>query len=435
MPRVIAIPVTPLPLGGGAPLAPLQNGPPSQPPVRAEPVIDLRAFYSLTVPERDFVRNNLKKRERAKLAQLLVQSDSRKRNRGGGLQAPPLRIQVMQSALSERVRAQIFEDLRGNSCEKYIRWVKRALQLPLGTLHPGRFEAKTPIYERLQVARTAMNERITGHEAAKTEVLKLLVQDGLPDTVRCGYSLGLEGIPGTGKTHFVRTALAEALGRPLVSIPLGGAADLSYLMGSLFTYEGSKEGRLASSFIEAGCINPIIHFDEVDKLSQSERGQELSAVLIHLIDPSANTALRDRYFHDIDLDFSKCTFVFSYNNPQKVNPILLDRIKRVTMPAPSTEERATIVRDHMVPRTLARLGNVSLTLSEPAIAFLLARASGGMRGVEKEVDHVLGDAQLALAEDVLDAKGHVGVDFVEASLTRLAQGDAVTSPPPAGMYT
>ena len=81
--------------------------------------------------------------------------------------------------------------------------------------------------------------------------------------------------------------------------------------------------------MESGCCNPIIYFDEVDKISSTERGADISSTLIHLIDPTTSKTLRDRYFHGIDLDFSRCTFVFSYNDPSKVNPILLDHPRPV----------------------------------------------------------------------------------------------------------
>ena len=263
------------------------------------------------------------------------------------------------------------------------------------------------------------------------------------------YSLGLEGPPGTGKTHFVRHALAPALGRPMVSIPLGGASDISYLLGNMYTYEGSKEGRLAAALVEAGCCDPVVYFDEVDKISGTERGQEIASVLIHLVDPTANSALRDRFFHGIDLDFSRCTFVFSYNDPRAVPPVLLDRIKRVAMPAPSAEERVEIVARHMVPRAQARL-NPGLALSDGAAAAVLAACGAaegqGMRGAERALDHVLaaaqlcaecgegGDGALAGAPGVaaLDADGRVA--RARGALPRGARRRRRGRAPPAGMY-
>ena len=398
--------------------------------------------------EADFVRG-MKRRERAEVVKMLEDDTKRQRR---ALTAP-LRIQVLQSRLPEAVRLQIFEELRGGACDKYVAWVRAALRLPLGVLHaaaapPAAAEAPAAA---VRAARAALDRAVAGHARAKREVLKLVCQARAGAPGAAAYSLGLEGPPGTGKTHFVRHALAPALGRPMVSIPLGGAADVSYLLGSMYTYEGSKEGRLAAALVEAGCCDPIVYFDEVDKISGTERGQEIASVLIHLIDPTANSALRDRYFHGIDLDFSRCTFVFSYNDPRAVSPVLLDRIKRVAMPAPTAEERVEIVARHMVPRAQARL-NTALALSEGATAAVLA-ASGaaagkGMRDAERALDHVLAAAQLCAECDeaadgalagapgvaALDADGRVGRAFAERCLAELVAAEGAAAAPPAGMY-
>ena len=460
---VLAIPVPALPIpaanapggdgGGGVspyPVAPQPSGAARQPP--ASPTNDGRAMARLNLPEREYVRS-LKRRERSALVKLLVDA---KRPRVA--MEPPLRIRVLQSHLPEAVRRGIFEDLKSGCNDKYVQWVRRAVELPLGveTRSPW---TSLPFPRAIAHARQTLDAAITGHSLAKGEILKLVCQNHLGGG-GAAYSLGIEGPPGTGKTHMVRHAIAPALGRPLVSIPLGGATDISYLLGSIYTYEGSREGRLATALVESGCCNPIIHLDEVDKISASDRGAEIAAVLIHLVDPSANFSLRDRYFHGIDLDFSKCTFVFTYNDASKVNPILLDRIKRICLHAPTDEERLAIARTHLAPRAQKRL-RTDLALSEEALAYLSARggakggATAGMRGVEQEVDHVLATAQLRAAceeedgevqeehdDDPLprtlrDAQGRVTKAFAEACvgmLDRAASG-TLGPPPPLGMYS
>lgn len=361
--------------------------------------------------------------------------------------AIPIRIQVLQSNLPPPVRLQIFDELSRGVCEKYLQWVRKLVRLPLGVIYapppPHPTCAKQAVGESLAV----MNHHVSGHHVAKREILKLVCQQRVAGGAGCGssYSIGLEGPPGTGKTYFVRTAIAQALGRPLVSIPLGGVSDASYLLGNLYTYEGSKEGRLATALVEAGCCNPIIHFDEVDKVSTTERGTEIVSTLIHLIDPTANTTMRDRYFHGVDIDFSHCTFVFSYNNPSVVSPILLDRIKRISLEAPTDEERSVIVQTHLVPRAQARL-RTSLAFSNEAVTHLLRRnSSGGMRAMEKDIDHVLGAAQLCTCCDsgndgrlagtrtsVLDADCNICVEFSKAVLDTLKSKGV--SDPPGNMY-
>jgi ATP-dependent Lon protease len=338
-------------------------------------------FSLLQSGERDYVQT-LKRRDRSDLARILEKKSVKRE--------PPLRIQVLQSNLPEAKRLEIFDELSRSSCEKYTTWVRRLIQLPLGVHVQRRGFA---LEDTVQRAQRIMDRVVTGHESAKREVLKLVCQNHVNDASPVGYALGLEGPPGCGKTHFVKNALAPALNRPFVSIPLGGATDVSFLLGSVFVYEGSRHGRLASALIDAKCSNPIIYFDELDKVSATERGAELANALVHLTDPMSNATLRDRYFHGIDIDFSKCILVFSYNDASKISPILLDRIKRIEVPAPTEKERRAIVRDHILPRTQKRL-QTNISLSDAVVELIANRASGGMRNCEKEVDHLIASARL-----------------------------------------
>lgn len=392
-------------------------------PLLAHRVEDAPSVF--TMAEHEYVRGL--KRKESDAVMRVIQGKRTK------AESAPLRIRVLQSAFPEALKVQLFRDLRSPCApEKLMQWVLKALALPLGrVLHPPRAPSARAAIE---ASRAAMDAVLVGHETLKREILQLACQ-GRAGGGKRGYALGLEGPPGTGKTHFVREAMPVALGLPIVSIPLGGAIDISYLLGSLYTYEGSKEGRLAAALTEAGCSNPIIHFDEVDKVSTTERGQEIVSTLIHLVDPSANATLRDRYFHGIDLDFSRCTFVFSYNDPSRISPVLLDRIRRVAVPAPAEDERRRIVVEHLVPRTAARLGVPDLALEDGAVDALLQGATpGGMRELEKRVEHVLAAAQLALALEAVDATGPVTAAFARAHVAaRDVSRDA--PPPPPGMYT
>ena len=350
---------------------------------------DLDALCRLSAPEREWVRH-MKRKDRTEVMRRLA--DDAKRMK---LSVAPLRVQVLQSNLSTRM--QIFEELRTGGCEKYLQWVRKALQLPLRRRHaPSYLSSPGATAGAIARAREIVDANATGFDLAKLEVLKLVCRAVSGGTDTTEYAIGLEGAPGTGKTHFVRHALAPALDRPMISIQLGGATDVSYLLGNVYTYEGSREGRLAAALIEAGCCNPIIYFDEVDKVSDTDRGREIIAVLIHLIDPTANAHMRDRYFHGIDLDFSQCTFVFSYNDATHISHILLDRIRRVHIPTPTLAARERIVYDHIIPRARARV-NADFCFERDAVRFLVERsasASGGMRSAEREIDHVMSAAQL-----------------------------------------
>lgn len=375
--------------------------------------------------ERYYLRN-MKRKDRAPIVKLM-DADTKKMF----LRLPPLRIQVLQSALPEHVKMQMFETLRTCNSDKYIQWVKRILELPLGIRSPP--PPCLSVRDAIISARAHMDSVSTGFEEVKTEILKLVCQQASGSFCASGFSLGLEGPPGTGKTHFSRHAIAKSLHRPLVEIQLGGATDISYLLGIIYSYEGSKEGRLAAGMIEAGVRNPIFYFDEVDKISDTDRGRELASVLIHLIDPTSNSSLRDRYFHGVDIDFSECLFIFSYNDASKVSHILLDRIRTFRVRPPTMQERCEILTRHIIPRVSKRLGTVQV-LDENAVRFLAEtseRCDVGMRGAEKDVEEILSLAQLHRIENNGDTNT---ITSVYSQTVLQNKRRKCESPPPLGMY-
>lgn len=372
------------------------------------------AFFS--VQERPYLRN-MKKRDRTLVFKNLERG--MKEARYGEV---PIRVQVLQSKLPHTLQLQIFETLRAGPCsEKYMGWVRKAMELPL----------HMEVNPRLKMcaAQKVLDASTTGHSVAKMEVLKMVCQRIAGGTNAGAYSLAFEGPPGTGKTHFIRNSMANALQRPFVSIPMGGATDISFLLGHNFTYEGSKPGRLVDALIEAKCCNPVIHFDEPDKVG--ERGKELLDFLVHLIDPTQNFQLRDRYLHGIDIDFSKCTFVFSFNDASKIPPILLDRMKRIRMGSPTKEQKVEIVTKHILPRVQTRI-NFHETLAPDTIEHIVESSNKeGMRDVEKQIDHVLALGQL------MNKKGsEMDVKFVSDAME--SYNEAKTSDPfvdpPSTMY-
>ena len=74
------------------------------------------------------------------------------------------------------------------------------------------------------------------------------------------------------------------------------------------------------------CMNPVIYFDELDKVSETPKGEEIINLLIHMTDFSQNDHFMDKYYNDIPIDLSKALFIFSLNDVNRVNPILRDRM-------------------------------------------------------------------------------------------------------------
>jgi ATP-dependent Lon protease len=165
-----------------------------------------------------------------------------------------------------------------------------------------------------------------------------------------GSAIAIHGPPGTGKTTLVKEGISKILNRPFAFIALGGATDSSFLEGHGYTYEGSTWGKIVQILIDSQCMNPVIYFDELDKISDTPKGEEIAGILTHLTDISQNSQFHDKYFAEIDFDLSKCLFIFSYNDETRVNPILKDRMYRIQTNGYSQKQKTIISNNYLLPK-------------------------------------------------------------------------------------
>lgn len=208
--------------------------------------------------------------------------------------------------------------------------------------------------------RRCLDESVYGHQAAKDQLERIVCQwiTGKQD----GVILGLQGPPGVGKTSLIKYGLSRCLvdadgkERPFVFLPLGGMSGASFLVGHNFTYQGSRYGRIAGALMDAGCLNPVIFIDELDKISRTERGEEVVGILTHLTDSTQNQQFYDRYFAGIPLDISKALIVFSFNDIDRIDPVLRDRITCIRVDPLDTADKLEISRNFLMPEILDTVG-------------------------------------------------------------------------------
>jgi ATP-dependent Lon protease len=178
--------------------------------------------------------------------------------------------------------------------------------------------------------------------------------------------------------------VAKALERPFHFITLGGATDASFLDGHSYTYEGSTWGKIADVLMQSKCMNPIIYFDELDKVSETPKGDEINNLLIHLTDGSQNDRFQDKYFTGIDFDLSRCLFIFSHNNNEKVNPILRDRMYNIKVNGFSMKEKQLIAENYLITAALKDAGLYEkVSIGKEILQFIIENFTGGEAGVRE----------------------------------------------------
>jgi ATP-dependent Lon protease len=237
---------------------------------------------------------------------------------------------------------------------KTSQWVNGYANLPLGVYKelPVRLEdGPGPCQEFMNSVRRQMDSAIHGHNETKLQIMQF-VSSWMANPASVGNVLSIYGPPGVGKTTLVKDGIAKALGRPFHFITLGGATDSSYLDGHSYTYEGSTWGRIVDILLKSQCMNPVIYFDELDKVSSTPKGEEIYNLLIHLTDGSQNAHFQDKYFAGIDLDLSRCLFIFSHNNHEAVNPILRDRMYNIKVNGFGVKDKLAIAEDYLVSEAL-----------------------------------------------------------------------------------
>jgi ATP-dependent Lon protease len=227
-----------------------------------------------------------------------------------------------------------------------------------------------------------MDEAVYGLNDAKMQIMQM-IGTWITNPNAIGNAVAIKGPPGTGKTTLVKEGISKVLQRPFAFIALGGSTDSSFLEGHGYTYEGSTWGKIVSILMESKCMNPVIYFDELDKVSETPKGEEIIGILTHLIDSSQNSEFHDKYFSEIKFDLSKCLFIFSYNDESKINPILKDRMYKIETKGYDAKEKAIIARKHLLPAIRKQIDfkEEDLILPDEVLNYLVQNYTKEEKGV------------------------------------------------------
>ena len=295
----------------------------------------------------------------------------------------PYRLTLLESKIPVQFKAAAMKKINSlrymepgsGEFYKIKNWVDTFMRIPFGkedNLPINIADGVEKCHEFMENAQKTLNQAVYGLNDAKMQIMQMLGQL-LTNPKAIGTAIAIHGPPGTGKTSLVKEGISKILNRPFAFIALGGATDSSFLEGHSYTYEGSTWGKIVQILIESKCMNPVIYFDELDKISDTPRGEEIAGILTHLTDTTQNSQFHDKYFAEINFDLSKCLFIFSYNDESKVNPILKDRMYRIKTVGYTGKEKNVITNSYLLPKIQeqVKFQNNEIVIPETTISHII----------------------------------------------------------------
>jgi ATP-dependent Lon protease len=241
-------------------------------------------------------------------------------------------------------------------------------------------------------AKACMEDAIYGQDESKMQILQFIASKIANPTAR-GLSLLLVGPPGIGKTSLIKNGIAKALDWPFQFISLGGDSDATTYTGHQLVYESSHCGKIVNSLCAAKSMSMILMFDELDKISGTPKGEEVQNMLIHLTDPVQNGDFEDKYLSGVPIDLSKSMFVFSGNDINKIDRVLLDRMIVVKLEGYGSKEKQAITEQYLVPAALKEVNLVEkVGISSEVIQYIIREYAGeetGVRELKRSVEAIV----------------------------------------------
>ena len=204
----------------------------------------------------------------------------------------------------------------------------------------------------------------------------------------------LVGSPGCGKTSFV-TDLGNILqGKKAVKIDLGNDVPVFAISGSDPQFSRAKQGLITEAMSknsEHGPLkNPLIHFDELDKI-HSKENYWVETVFYSILEKNTARRFFDNYI-GINVDASGVNYIFTANSLENIPKPIISRLKIFQIPDYTAEQFKACVIDNFYHNWLKNNDMeqefLPAVLSNEIKEEILKECGGDTRNIEDAINKV-----------------------------------------------
>ena len=277
-------------------------------------------------------------------------------------------------------------DKSSNEYFKLRAWLDKVVSIPFGVckdINVRLEDGSDKCTEFMKNAKKCLDDAVYGQDESKLQIMQF-ISTKIVNPEHRGLSLLLVGPAGIGKTSLIKNGIAKALGWPFQFISLGGDSDASTYTGHQLVYESSHCGKIVNSLIASKSMSTVLMFDEIDKLSQTPKGEEVMNLLIHLTDPVQNADFEDKYLAGVPIDLSKVMFIFSANDINKIDKILLDRMMVIDLKGYDLKQKTAIAEQYLLPMALKDVNLTErISISKDILTYIIKEYANDEKGVRE----------------------------------------------------